>query len=210
MRGRGKVARGALSRNPLTRIGKALPPSMLQSTPIFAWRTKPCSCSRAGGQDRSPRVVTVTATVTAGRAATKKPGLHTQQPLQGSRARTRTANLPFCIEPQHEKGSPSLPNPSCRFGALRLASATACLRIRLLREETVTSGGGASSWHRQLCQKFTTLGWCRGGVTAPRCPSHTHRGPEPARAFYSHRHPARSGGYPTCTSAQAAPEPSAR
>lgn len=158
---------------------------MLQSTPIFASRTKPCSGSRARGQDRCPR------TGTAGRAATKAcegraaSQAHTHQPLQGSRARTRTANTPFRIELQHDsyftqKGFPSLPSPCFRFGALDLASATVCLKMHRSREETVTSGGGASSWHRQLCQKFTTPGWCRGGVTAPLCPSHTHRVPEPA------------------------------
>lgn len=70
-------------------------------------------------------------------------------PLQGSRARTGTANTPFCIEPQHDsystqRGFPSLPNPSFRFGALDLASATVCLEIR--RSER----GNGHIWRR--CQ----------------------------------------------------------
>lgn len=116
----------------------------------------------------------------------------------------------------HPAGSfPCLPDSSFHLGFCKRQGA-GWLQTQLLGRKGLRREAVPPSWHLQLCHKSTSPGQCRGGVTAPLCPLHAHPGPgAPAGAggrlaCHLHRHPARSGGYPTCTSARAAPEPSAR
>lgn len=194
---------------------------MLQSTPIFASRTKPCSRSRARGQDRCPR------TGTAGRAATKvcenraasqafTPTSHSRAAEPGHAQQT----LPFASSYNttlisHRKASPpsqapafvlvpwiwQAPLSASKYTAperkqSHLEAVPALGIVNFARSSPPPDGAGVGSQHLSAPRTLTV------SPSRPRAGS--------SLALYLHRHPARSGGYPTCTSAQAAPEPSAR
>lgn len=215
MGGRVKAARGALSRNPLTHIGKALPRCCnrhrflhREPNPAAAAEREGRTDARGRGQQagQPPRCV----------KAELPPRLSHPPATPGHAQQT----LPFASSYNttlisHRKASPpsqapafvlvpwiwQAPLSASKYTAperkqSHLEAVPALGIVNFARSSPPPDGAGVGSQH----------------LSAPRTPTVSPSRPRAGSslALYLHRHPARSGGYPTCTSAQAAPEPSAR